>query len=624
MIPPIHVQILEHGRMVCEANVEGKLEFGRRDVDEVARPLYEPWRKAPGVTRILIADLNEKSISRSHVVIEPVDGTHIRLTNKSKGLVQVGSKSSLPISTSRECELPVLVPIGERRIQIRSTVAPAAPELSEDEGDQVVSFIDSSLNATRNLDQARSYAATALHRAAEGTLDNEALIQWVQAILGVLQGAAGTLDFLPRAARAMVDLIGLDSGRVLAREATGWGVRAVQMAAGVPEDKSWAPSRQVINRVLAEKRTCFLQPSQKVDLESSLRDVAAVVAAPVLDHHHEVSAILYGERRGGVVARKNVSRLEGLLVEMLAGGVGVGLARVTQEERALRAQGQMEQFFTPDLARHLAEHPEALQGRDVDVTLLSCDIRGFSRICERLAAKPDETLRWLNDALGALSRCVLDEQGVLVDYVGDELMNMWGAPQSQPDHARRACRAALAMLAKVPVLNQRWQATVQEEMGVRAGVSSGPTRVGNVGSDCKFKYGALGSTTNLAARVQSAAKFFDLPLLITEATQQQLDATFPTRRLTQVRVINIDRPVALYELAAHGKPGWDTLKAAYEDALACFEKGDFRATTRILGTLLAEPLHREDGPSLVLLQRAVTALLDKPKMFSPVWELPSK
>ena len=64
-------------------------------------------------------------------------------------------------------------------------------------------------------------------------------------------------------------------------------------------------------------------------------------------------------------------------------------------------------------------------------------------------------MEWIGDVMGALSDCVLAHQGVLVDYLGDELMAMWGAPANQPDHAPLACRAALAMLDLVPVLNER-------------------------------------------------------------------------------------------------------------------------------------------------------------------------
>jgi adenylate cyclase len=260
--------------------------------------------------------------------------------------------------------------------------------------------------------------------------------------------------------------------------------------------------------------------------------------------------------------------------------------------------------------------------------VLFCDIRGFSRVAEKLGAAG--TMEWINDVLGVLSECVIRHQGVLVDYVGDELEAMWGAPQNQPDHAARACRAGLAMLAAVPVLNGRWMATVGEAMGLSIGLSSGPACVGNIGSVRKFKYGAQGTTVNLASRVRGATKYFKLPLLITEAVRDRAGATFQTRRLSQVEVINIPDPVTIYQLTSVAREGEgegegpDSLKDGYEEALAHFENREFRAVTRILGSLLAQRQYRDDGPSLVLLQRAVTCLVEEPKQFSAVWKFPDK
>src|SRR5204863_6773170 len=112
------------------------------------------------------------------------------------------------------------------------------------------------------------------------------------------------------------------------------------------------------------------------------------------------------------------------------------LARQEQERAALQAQVRFEQFFGTELACQLCQEPDLLEGREAEVTLLFCDVRGFSRVSEKLG--PAGTVRWIFDVMGDLSKCVLDEGGVLVDYVGDELMAMWGAPQEQPDQSERA------------------------------------------------------------------------------------------------------------------------------------------------------------------------------------------
>src|SRR5262249_30543675 len=169
------------------------------------------------------------------------------------------------------------------------------------------------------------------------------------------------------------------------------------------------------------------------------------------------------------------------------------------------AHTRFEQFFTAELARQLAARPDLLEGRDTEVTILFCDIRGFSRISERLG--PSCTVEWLTDVMTALSECVLTWQGVLVDYIGDELMAMWGAPEPQEDHARLACRAALDMLARLPGLSERWQPVLGEPIEIGLGINTGVARVGKSGSPHKIRYGPLGNTVNLASRVQGATKY---------------------------------------------------------------------------------------------------------------------
>ena len=112
---------------------------------------------------------------------------------------------------------------------------------------------------------------------------------------------------------------------------------------------------------------------------------------------------------------------------------------------------QFEQFFTPDLARQLVAQPESLAGEDLEISTLFCDIQGFSRLSRDLG--PAMTVRWVGDVLSTVSDCALNHQGVLIDYIGDALMAMWGAPQPQSDHPERARCAALEMLECLPALN---------------------------------------------------------------------------------------------------------------------------------------------------------------------------
>jgi adenylate cyclase len=291
------------------------------------------------------------------------------------------------------------------------------------------------------------------------------------------------------------------------------------------------------------------------------------------------------------------------------------------EKKRLREQ-LYEQFFTPELAREIVRHPDLLEmeGKKAEVSVLFCDVRKFSTISERLG--PIETISWLRDVMGILSDSVMRYGGVLVDYTGDELMAMWGAPEYEPNHAQLACTAAIEMLSILPEFDTRWEASVQSKTAVGIGINTGEVFVGNVGTRRKFKYGPLGNTVNLASRVQGATKYLRSEVLITGQTKNQLSPDARLRRLCTVKVNNILEPVELYELATLGRENWTGLKEAYELALFEFERQNFTKASSILGNIFLE--YPNDGPSLLLMSRAVSAMLDESAPFDPVWELPGK
>ncbi len=293
------------------------------------------------------------------------------------------------------------------------------------------------------------------------------------------------------------------------------------------------------------------------------------------------------------------------------------------EKKRLREK-VFEQHFTPELARELARNPDPMkmQARNADVTVLFCDIRRFSAISERLG--PTQTIDWLSGVMGDFSTIVIDLGGVLVDYTGDELMAMWGAPNAQPNHADLACQAAIEIMEMLVDINNRWRDEIKDETKVGIGINSGEALVGNIGTHRKFKYGPLGTVVNLASRVQGATKFLKTPLLITGATANKLSDNIRTRRLCQVRVQNIRKPVDLYQIVGRGTEDSASvdLTKDYEKALAYFEESEFQQASAILGDLLVQA--PDDGPTLQLMARVVDAMLQESDDFSPVWELPGK
>jgi adenylate cyclase len=577
------------------ADLTGPAEIGRQQNREETAPAHfligETWR-------VVIAPIDDTAISRRHLSVKPMPDGRFQFTNTtSHQILRLAGGQEIGPGAAWTVSLPLMLQIG--RYTLRFQAVPR--DLSIDRL-PTPTMIPGSGSIIPGIQAFAIQAAD--------------LMEWIQAFLGLLHSAAGSEDFFVKAARAVVDLVKLDSGRVLFRLGDDWRVEATWHATRKVTPKEWRPSSRILGSVLREKRTYWQLP----DASASTMDVDAVVASPILDRMGNVIGALYGERRlGDGESQAPITQIEGMLVEVLASGVAAGLARLEQEQAALRTRLQMEQFMTARLAAKLEAHPELLQGRDTMISVLFCDIRGFSRITEQLGSR--KTIEWLSDVMDALTQCVLDSEGVVVDYVGDAIMAIWGAPEDQSDHAQRACRTALAMLECVPRLNERWLPHIKEPLRLSIGINSGMAQVGNVGSSIKFKYGALGNTVNLANRVQGAVKVMKSPVLITAETNAGLDVSFATRRLAEVRVNHIDQPVTLYELA---KPDseWIELKRDYESALDEFSRGEFRQACRILGRLILE--HPDDGPSLLLLARAVGCLVNPPSLFDPVMVLEGK
>jgi adenylate cyclase len=195
-------------------------------------------------------------------------------------------------------------------------------------------------------------------------------------------------------------------------------------------------------------------------------------------------------------------------------------------------------------------------------------------------------------------------------------------PDKQEDHAHRACRAALEMVAELPEISQNWKSEIGSDTEIGIGINSGLAYVGNTGSEREFKYGPLGNTVNLASRIQGLTKYVRSGLLVTGSTFQELKGEFPTRLLASVKVVNINEAIELYELAKDAEEPWKKLRESYEKALRQFERRNFQQSAGILGRILEE--YPNDGPSLLLLSRAVNALINGPDDDHPVWTMDRK
>ncbi len=570
----------EDKRTVFVSDYSKRVEIGRQDRGE---PGPYSQRFDTDRWRLVIAPLTEDTVSRHHLSLEPLSEARFRLKNGSKAIpIRLSSGEELKPGETLELPIPTQILLGKKVLRVVSTGSLSGRLNELPEATLPPGAFDNM--ATR---------MGAMHMLDPKALDPAGMIRWLRSAMEVLQAASTSSDFFEKAAQAAAEMVGLDSAGVWLLKDEEWVLEAQQISprlAGIPRTPA---SRHVLDQVRQRAKTLWDKPDANMSATTSLESISAVVAAPILNRQGDVIGALYGDRSLMFQANRvvgEITEVQAMLVELLAGGIAAGLERLKHEQAAVAARVQFEQFFTPDLAKHLERNPDLLKGRESEVTLLFCDIRGFSRISEKLG--PAKTVEWINDVMGVLSDSVLAHQGVLVDYIGDELMAMWGAPTDQPDHASLACRAALDMIEKLPEMVARWKPALGEEFDLGIGLNTGPARVGNTGTLRKFKYGPLGTTVNLASRVQGATKHFKARLIITGQTKLAIDETFATRRLGKVRVVHILEPVELYELVPDDYPDWPVLQKDYESALEHFEVQTLPPRRRPPGQHPGEPPRR--------------------------------
>lgn len=280
-------------------------------------------------------------------------------------------------------------------------------------------------------------------------------------------------------------------------------------------------------------------------------------------------------------------------------------AREEAQRRQIRTA--FSQYLSPEMVDRLAENPDMLKlgGENREMTLLFCDVQGFTSISEKYDA--ESLTRLINRLLTPLTDTILRAKGTIDKYMGDCVMAFWNAPMEDKDHARDGCRAALAMIRRLDDLNAEMtrEAAQQGEeftpLKVGIGVNTGVCCVGNMGSEQRFDYSVIGDDVNLASRLEGQTRLYHVPIVIGENTRTQVD-DMAALELDLIRVKGKTIPAKIYALvgdeavaaspefaalrqtheamlSAYRVQDWDAARAALEASRACadgFELGDLQ------------------------------------------------
>ena len=262
------------------------------------------------------------------------------------------------------------------------------------------------------------------------------------------------------------------------------------------------------------------------------------------------------------------------------------------ESRAKRVLArQFATYVPPELVRQMLSQPEryGMQARAQELTVMFCDLRGFTSLSETMAPLAAQAL--LNDVLSRLTRVIRAHGGTIDKYMGDCVMAFWGAPVPQPDHARRAVDAALDLVDEVRQWSAQRSARDEVPLSVAIGLNTGAMSVGNMGSDLRRAYTVIGDAVNLAARLEGLARVYDVELLASQATVEQAAAAGHVwQELDRVRVKGRHQAVTIHTVRARAGQDDAALRAElalWAQAWPLWRAGrffEFQTKVRILRT----------------------------------------
>ena len=289
---------------------------------------------------------------------------------------------------------------------------------------------------------------------------------------------------------------------------------------------------------------------QRESCEKVFDQLDATLIVPLIYEDKLTGLISLGRKKSGKFYRQEDINLLNILANQ--GAVAIENARMMQEiieKERLRTMimDAFGKYVTPEVRDQILAGNIPLDGEAKEVTVLFADLRDFTTLAE--STTPKEVVRIINGYFREMADAIGQNHGLVLQFIGDEIEAVFGAPLSLEDHPTHAVRAALAMQQRLVVVNEKLKLQGYRPLRHGIGIHTGTVVAANIGSEDRLSYAMVGDTVNLASRIQSLNKTFGTDLLISAATIKHLTDSIATEKLPATTVKGKHEPVEIYKLA---------------------------------------------------------------------------
>ncbi len=336
--------------------------------------------------------------------------------------------------------------------------------------------------------------------------------------------------------------------------------------------------------------------------------IRSVICTPMKNKDQKIIGVIYV---GSNVMSNVFSKSDVELLEAFSNHAAISIenAKLYEERRRKEhLKSALERYVSKQIAEAIIDKDGSgevrFQPEKKQVTLVFTDVRGFTTLAEGMS--PEDMVEILNRYFTEMIKIIFKYGGTLDKFIGDAIMAMFGAPASTGQDAPNAVMAALEMQKELIVFNEEQRKLKKPAIKIGIGINTGTVVVGNIGSDQRMEYTAIGDTVNLASRLEGANKEYSTNIMISEWTLEAVSRIVITRELDLIRVKGKEKPVKVFEVLGSASDGIssDMKKTTelFSQGLAAYRKQKWdEAIGHFNAALEVKP---DDGPSKVYVERS--------------------